>query len=72
MKNNIGKVLDCGRHFEFSSVNAENSLVPLPARHKRESPDDVIFMIRLLKKRHVGSFYQLNFLSERGSNGMEL
>jgi len=21
MKNNIGKVLDCGRHFEFSSVN---------------------------------------------------
>jgi len=41
MKNNIGKVLSCGRHFEFSSDNAENSLVPLPARQKRERPDDV-------------------------------
>ncbi len=38
MKNNIVKVLSCGRHFEFSSANAENSLVPQPAGQKRVHP----------------------------------
>jgi len=38
MKNNIVKVLPCGRHFKFSSANAENSLVLLPSRQKRERP----------------------------------
>ena len=50
MKHNIGKVLSCGRYFEFSSSNEENSLVPLPARQKRERPDGVIIMIKLFQK----------------------
>lgn len=49
MKNNIRKALYCGRHFEFSSINNEKSLVTLPARHKRERPDDVFFMIKLFR-----------------------
>jgi len=65
MKNNIGKVLSCGRHFEFSSVNAENSLVPLPARQKRARPDDVFFMIKLFRNdmREVFIFNQKAFIS---------
>ena len=64
MKNNIGKVLSCGRHFEFSSVNAENSLVPLSARQKRERPDDVFFMIKLFKNEMWGVF--CNLIKKKG------
>ncbi len=45
-----------GRYFEFSSANAENSLVPLPARRERKRPDDAFYNDKPASDNHVGSF----------------
>jgi len=53
MKNNIGKVLSCGRHFEFSSVNAENSLVHRTLSNWTKT-QDAFSSVLLQKRRRSG------------------
>ena len=53
MKNNIVKVLACGRHFEFSSVNAENSLVHRTLSNWTKT-QDAFSSVLLQKRRRSG------------------
>ena len=48
IKNAIGAASSSGRYFKFSSVSAENLLVPLPARPSESVPTMHYLMIRQL------------------------
>ena len=58
IKNANGAASSRGRYFEFSSANAENSLVPLPARPSESVPTMHFLMIRQPKSPLMRSLPQ--------------